>query len=300
MHSRAAITAAALLAAALPALARSAAPEWALALEREPQHPVTVAAFFDEQKGVTGGCETPSYSAVLRYTADGGKTWSTPVIADSSSCRFGVEALAPNLAWSSGNGGDIRTSTDGGRTWTRLSNFGGTMPSQARLVSFADQQRGAVAAPRELGITSDGGKTWQRAGLPSGTTRIAAVSLVADGAGTVLRLLDVDGMLWASRDGGATWKELRSPLQDPIWDSPAAAQAALRFLPGGVGVLAAILDRDGVPTGRIHRTVDGGVTWTEEIIQGGFPPSNLTLSSDGTLLVSFDLHKLRVFRRRGP
>ncbi len=282
----------------LAPVARAATPGWTLVSEIEVQHRVTVAAFFDERRGITGGCETPSYSGVVFTTGDGGKTWSPAQVTDASSCRFGLEALAPAAAWSSGNGGDIRASADGGRSWTRVANFGGTMPSQPRLLSFADARRGAVATPRELGVTSDGGATWARPALPAGVGRLVAVSFTAEGGGTALRILDEDGRLWTSRDGGATWAVGKSPLSSPVYDSPSGPQAALRVLPGGEGVLAAILDQDGIPAGRVYRTRDGGATWAEEAIPGGLRPSVLTLSSDASLLTSFDTRALRVYRFR--
>lgn len=298
MHAPTARAAALGLALLAPPVARGGDAGWTLVSEVEVQHPTTVAAFFDERRGITGGCETPSYSGAVFTTSDAGKTWARGQVADASSCRFGLEALAPAGAWSCGNGGDVRASTDGGRTWTRLADFGGTMPSQPRLLSFADARRGAIATPRELGVTSDGGSSWARPALPAGAGRVVGISLTGEGAGTVLRLVGEEGRMWSSGNAGAAWTPAASPLQAEVYDSPSGPQVALRFLPGGEGVLAAIVDQDGVPAGHVYRTRDGGKTWAEEQLPGGLKPSVITLSSDGTILASFDSHVLRLYRRQ--
>jgi photosystem II stability/assembly factor-like uncharacterized protein len=285
-----------LVCALLARSADAAAPAWTLAAELTPGHRVTVAAFLDAQRGITGGCDSGLYVGAVFTTGDGGKAWAPAKVADASSCRFGLEAHPSGAAWSSGNGGDIRASSDGGRSWTRVADFGGTMPSQPRLLSFADALRGAVATPGALGVTADGGKTWARPALPSGAGRIAGIAVTAEGAATVVRLLDEEGKLWASRDGGATWAAAPSPLRDPVFDSSTGPQAALRILPDGEGALVVNVDRDGMPAAEVWHTRDGGATWSAETVPG-LPPSVVTLSADGRLLAAFDMHVIRLYRR---
>lgn len=279
-----------------PAIGRAAGPAWKLVAELQPRHRVTVAAFLDEQRGITGGCDTDVYVGAVFTTGDGGKSWAPAQVADASSCRFGLEALPSGAAWSCGNGGDVRASSDGGRRWTRVADFGGTMPSQPRLLSFADGRRGAVATPGALGLTANGGKTWSRPALPRGAGRIAGIAVTAEGAATAVRVLDEDGKLWITRDGGAAWTAALSPLRDPVFDSSTGPQAALRIRPDGEGSLVVNVDRDGLPAAQAWRTRDGGKTWAAEVVPG-LVPSVVTLSADGDLLTSFDMHVLRLFRR---
>jgi photosystem II stability/assembly factor-like uncharacterized protein len=290
---------AALLFALAPLAPHAAAPGWTLVAELEPKHRVTVAAFLDERRGVTAGCDTGLYVGAVFTTGDAGAAWTPAQVADPSSCRFGLELLPSGAAWSSGNGGDIRASVDGGQRWTRVADFGGTMPSQPRLLSFADGQRGAVATPGALGLTADGGKTWTRPALPKGAGRVAGLAVTAEGGAAVVRVLDDEGKLWLTRDAGATWTAAPSPLQDPVFDSSTGPQAALRVRPDGEGTLVVNLDSDGMPAARAWRTRDAGKTWTEEAIPG-LRPSVVTLSAGADLLTSFDMHVIRLYRRAAP
>lgn len=270
----------ALVALALAARAADAAPAWKLAAEAPVTHKASVAAFVDEQNGMTAG-----YAGAMYFTHDGGKTWTPGV--NSSACRFGLEAR-PGAAWSAGNMGHVRASKDGGEHWAGVAGFGG-----ARFLSFVDARRGLIGGPAALGLTADGGETWTRLEPPAQAAAVAAVSLAEEGGALRLRVLDENGDLFLSADAGRTWTQGQSPLQRPVLESMSTPWAALRFV-GAEGVLAAFVD-DGGPKGRVYRTRDGGRTWAEEAADAlriGTP----NLSWDGKLLVTFDGQAVHVYR----
>jgi photosystem II stability/assembly factor-like uncharacterized protein len=263
----------------------AAAPVWRLATEAPIAHKASVGAFVTEKDGFTAG-----YAGATYVTHDGGRTWAPAI--NSSACRFGLEAR-PGAAWSAGNAGDVRGSVDAGARWTALGRFGRQEPGHARFLSFLDAKRGLIATPTELGITADGGETWTKLALPGDAGVIAAVSLGEEGGAPRLRVLDEDGALWLSQDGGKSWARAPSPLKKPVMESLSTPWAALRFV-GAEGVLAAFED-DGGPKGHVYRTRDGGKTWTEDVAEGlavGTP----NLSWDGKLLATFDGQKVRVYR----
>ncbi len=277
--------AAALAIAAGAPRAAAAAPAWRLAAEAPIAHKASVAAFVTTTQGYTAG-----YAGATYVTRDGGTTW-TPAV-NSSACRFGLEAL-PGAAWSAGNGGDVRGSRDGGGRWTALGRFGRQEPGHARYLSFLDARRGLIASPTELGLTADGGETWTKLSPPADAGPIAAVSVAEEGGALRLRLLDEDGALWRSDDGGTAWTRAPSPLKKPVMESVATPWAALRFT-GAEGVLVAFED-DGGPKGHVYRSRDGGKTWTEDAAEGlavGTP----NLSWDAKVLATFDGRKVRVYR----
>ena len=276
---------AASLALAAPRGAAAAVPTWRLVAEAPVAHRASVAAFVDEQHGMTAG-----YAGATYFTRDGGQTW-TPG-ANASACRFGLEAR-PGVAWSAGNQGHVRASTDGGARWAALASFGRTEPGHARFLSFVDARRGLIATAYDLAITTDGGETWTKLAPPQEDVPIAAVSLAEEAGALRLRVLDEDGALWRSTDGGASWAKAASPLRKPVMESLTTPWAALRFN-GPEGVLAAFVD-DGGPKGGVYRTRDGGKTWTEDAIEQlavGTP----NLSWDGRVLVTFDGRAVRVYR----
>ena len=61
-----------------------------------------------------------------------------------------------------------------------------------------------------------------------------------------------------------------------------------------------MVEEDGLPAGRVYRTVDGGRTWAEERVEGGVPSSPLALSADGELLTSLEHTVVRLYRRARP
>ncbi len=268
-------------------LAAAAAPQWRLVGEAPITHKATLAAFVDDRNGITAG-----YAGAMYVTHDGGKTWMPG--ANSSACRFGLEALPGGAAWTAGNLGHVRVSKDGGAHWTAAASFGRSEPRHARHFSFVDDRRGLIASQEELGLTEDGGESWASVAVPPKAGMLAAVSLSEEGGQLRIRLLDENGDLWTSSDRGASWAKAPSPLRSPVFESLTAPRAALRFASSGEGVLAVILDEAG-PMGHVYRTRDGGKTWAEEAAPG-LKPSVLTLSSDGKLLTSFDQYTVRLYR----
>lgn len=273
------------LAVAAPAPAHAAG-RWRLAGEAPFTHKASIAAFTDEKNGMTGG-----YAGAMFYTHDGGKTWTAA--SNKSACRFGLEAV-PGAAISSGNQGDVRVSDDGGERWIFATGWGRTEPAHARFLSFVDDQRGLIASPTELAMTSDGGETWIPVAPPREIGPIAAVSLAEERGALRLRLLDERGKLYLSADGGKSWTEARSPLRGGVLGSMATPFAALRFR-GAEGVLAAFT-AEGSSTGHVFRTRDGGQTWSEEAVPAPFPPGATTLSFDGKLLTVLGGGVARLYR----
>jgi photosystem II stability/assembly factor-like uncharacterized protein len=274
------------LLAAAPA-ARAADPQWQLAAESKITHKASVAFFTDEKNGLTAG-----YAGAMYVTHDGGKTWLPAT--NSSACRFGLEAV-PGAAFTSGNQGHVRVSTDGGEHWTGVASFGRTEPGHARFLSFADSKRGLIATPDDLGFTQDGGATWTKLALPKDAGMIAAVSSSDDAGALRLRVLDEDGKLWESADAGKTWAAGKSPLKGSVFQSMTTAWAAMRFH-GAEGQLAAFVDEDAGPRGRVYRTHDGGKSWAEEAVPQGIKAGTPTFSFDGKLLTTCDSQTVRVYR----
>lgn len=275
-----------LLAIALAPPATAVPGRWKLVREVPVLPGTMVVAFLDDQNALSTGCPAP-----MNRSVDGGRTWSYGYAREL--CRSGLE-LVPGLAVDTGNGSDIRRSTDQGVHWERVAAFGEPFPHHPRLLSFLDARRGAIASDVDLATTDDGGRTWQRRLVPEQAEDLAAISLARDGGREVLRVLDEAGALWRSDDLGKTWAAAPSPLAkrvlgfpEQVRQMPHGPTAALRFV-GAEGVLAATLDDGGTLTGHVYRTRDGGATWAEEQVSPPFPAAVLTLSLDGKILSALD------------
>jgi len=110
-------------------------------------------------------------SGLLR-TANGGATWTA--LAEPCASIRSVHFVTPSLGyavaggsqvWISGGvpaaagGGELLTTTDGGRTWTRVAGA----PAQAQTACFSSPASGFVGTPGKVWHTADGGKNWSLA-----------------------------------------------------------------------------------------------------------------------------------------
>ena len=225
----------------------------------------------------------PCRSVVLR-TEDGGGTWrevlSVPVGQSGGDTIRELQAADGLTAWVLAGdqgcpafcGGDLRGTSDGGRTWRTL--YQGSIGP----VRFATPRRGWIAAygPSGIGygtdggnvlVTSDGGARWSVALKGQPIVAIEAVdeqvvwALARDGAYcTASNCAKYE--LFRSTDGGATWKSLGNPKNQT---SPACGGGILAgplFASVVRGWLGLHLGAGGAEgTGGMLATDDGGATW---------------------------------------
>jgi photosystem II stability/assembly factor-like uncharacterized protein len=129
----------------------------------------------------------------------------------------------------------------------------------------------------------DGGATWEELVLPDGVGDIAAISLRTPEDGY---LLDTDGGLHVTQDGGKTWSLMGELMREDGSEVTGLlpAQVAVRFLDADHGMAVVDLGKAGMT---VLRTRDGGQTWKEESL--GVDWAGPYLSHDGMFvaLVTF-------------
>lgn len=164
---------------------------------------------------------------------------------------------------------NVSVSTDGGKTWKAIAEKAGGMGC---ILSFADAKTGWLGFGDKFQMTADGGATWNDLALPAGVSKVAAISLRTQKDGY---LLDANGVLHSTKDGGKTWASNSLGLNAPNIQGFASGpfinetpQAAVRFTDASNGLV--VLGLAG-KTGMIAlRTTDGGKTWKEETLSAGF------------------------------
>ena len=183
--------------------------------------------------------EVPSGLLVSR---NAGQTWRTvagnlsaPIVAIHWSAGGGTVLSADGVAW--------RWHTD---SLERLA--GQRVPGRLTAAHFITAESWVVACQDgRLMITRDAGRTWRTGdaqGMPS-ARGIEGLSFHSPTEGCFVGV-GPTGIQYTA-DGGATWK--------PAGAAPVGPLRAVRFRDAWNGLVAG-------PFGTIHRTTDGGATWT--------------------------------------
>ena len=151
-------------------------------------------------------------------------------------------------------------------------------------MAFADTETGWVGSGAEFQITTDGGATWEELVLPEGVSQVAAISLRTPMDGY---LVDMDGVLHITQDGGKTWLSKSLGLEAPSIMDLDTPWAAVRFSDADHGLV--VLGFFGESSMVALRTVDGGETWEEESLPVG--SGTPYLSRDGKFLTVHQFSK---------
>jgi photosystem II stability/assembly factor-like uncharacterized protein len=200
----------------------------------------------------------PNAERGLFRTKDGGKTWQKILFVDDKTGAADI-ALDPSnpqilyaTTWqvlrtpwnitSTGPGGGLYKSTDGGETWTKLTGGlpAGNLGKIGVTVSPANPQRvwATVEADQKGGVyrSDDGGKTWQ---LLNGDFNMTARQyyyghIFADPADANTVYTFCAKYFYKSTDGGTKYTEIQTPHSDyhDLWIDP---KNPLRMVNGSDG-----------------------------------------------------------------
>ncbi|MBH1939650.1 hypothetical protein I5677_01930 [Mobilitalea sibirica] len=273
---------------------------WNMILETEVTQTVRMAAFLDENIGVTGGF---SSTGKLHYTTDGGKTWTKN--EESGGCIYGVEIVDSNTVWVCGRmkgvsfttPGGLRLSTDGGKTLGDTADYT-TSPGKCPL-SFLDDMRGWICQLNKVSETLDGGLSFNEISLPDDIGNIVGVAVYEDGSSMTGCVLSEDGVLMSTNDQGNTWSNRSElPLKERYDGYKIAkyesAATAIRFFDKDNALVVVSLTGDKIPVIVAFRTEDGGKTWTDELVCEG--EGSIYLSPDGRYVTSLQFKTVTVHR----
>ena len=220
---------------------------------------------------VFGDAFGPNEERGVFRSKDGGRTWQKVLYRNerTGAVDLAIDARNPSVLYagfweayrkpwllsSGGEGSGLFKSTDGGDTWTELTDRPG-LPKKpwgkvGVSVSGADSNRvyaNIEAADGGVFVSDDAGATWR---LGSGDRNLRSrafyyTRLFADPRDRDVVYVTNLGF-WRSRDGGRTWEEIQVPHGDnhDLWIDPKNNQRMIQSNDGGANV-----------------SVDGGKTWT--------------------------------------
>jgi hypothetical protein len=202
------------------------------------RHDFEELAVANARRLISSGHPDPRMAAMpthlgLLESRNRGRSW-TPVSLYGRADLHVLEAAGPRIYGFDQAAGRVMVSRDGGRRWRD------SVPPD-RVVSLAvdpkDPERLAISTDSEVYSSSDGAATWQRV-----TGELAG--LLAWPARAELYLVDRDGRVRRSKDGGQIWS-----ITGTIGGPPTAIEASTRSL------LVALSD------GLVKRSTNGGVSW---------------------------------------
>ena len=221
---------------------------------------------------------TGAWGAVntILKTTDGGRTW-VPSNAD----MIGVACPTATACVEVGDGGRIRTTSDGGATWTdatsRFANSLTQVQCPSATVCYAAGDRGVFLR------SADGGRTWSNP-APAANDRSTNPSNPIYGLScpslSTCYGSDVYGHVVKTTDGGGSWTWFRTPVTTPGVDV-AGSGGPVPF--SGLFGISCVSDSSCVAVGGNPRggntepaidspivaTTDGGQTWTKETSNAG-------------------------------
>lgn len=250
--------------------------EWEASAPEKQSFPVNFAAFHTKDFGLTVGM-----GGEIHYTTDGGVSWLDS--ENHSNCCFGVDFVDENVIYVSGNGMHVVKSTDGGQSFLRVEDFGGSTPNQCKMLSFCDENNGIIASSKKMAITNDGAASWKELTLPCEVVGIQMTSPEQ------LYFVGKDFCMYTSEDAGETWSftDLKLPEQTDYYNIPQAV--AFTVDETGYTIFAT---QKSTKLLKNYVTADNGETWTECPLPEVTGHYNLYLNHTGDILTANDGLKL--------
>ena len=192
-----------------------------------------------------------------------------------------MEIVNGTTCYTCGNAGQITKSTDGGKTFERVTSFGGEVPNECKMMSFCDENTGIIASEKRLGLTVDGAATWTELTPPA--------ELIA------IRMLDAktflcvgnDFLLYKTADGGTTWSSV--PLGLPLGrEYSDKARDTMLFADGENAYTIYCLEKESMRL-KSYSTTDNWTSCNENPLpELTLPEGVLYLSPDGSILTLTD------------
>ena len=224
---------------------------------------LTSVHFVSADEGWVAGGKNAMSGGVIVHTSDGGANWEIqlgdPASADRAYSDFRFLDAKTGFAVQSALGGsDTLVRTTDGKTWAPV----GTLRDHRSDYQFVSTQVGFLTYGNEIFRTTDGGKKWTSIyecrvkAEVKGLTRqvncqIDELFFVDANTGFgITRSIEDAGFVFVKTTDGTKWSA------SMILPGEQGREGALHFFDAGNGLIR-------TQSGKVFRTSDGGVTWSE-------------------------------------
>ncbi len=227
------------------------------------RHKITALAFSPHDPDVI--LAGTQFAAMYR-SEDHGRTWRQldleipEICSNKNQSRFTriiFDSVDPRLAWAGVELDYVWRSTDGGKTWKKITKGIETDDIHGLCVSHVGGRRRLIAATdRGVYLSNDDGESWEKGAVNAASPYMRAVVPRSDNRGVVF-LTNGDGppgswgRLLRSRDNGDHWDDVPLPgsVESSMWSVAAhPADPNLMFASACLG--------------QMYRSSDGGETWS--------------------------------------
>lgn len=244
--------------------------KWVAGEDKSQKFSVYFEAFHTKDFGLTVG-----RAGEIHYTTDGGEHW--PEATNKSKCCFGLDFASDHVIYVCANGKNVVKSTDDGKNFFRVADFGEDSPNQCRMVSFYDENNGVIASAKKMGITHDGGASWKE------LTIFCDVVGVKMNSENTIYYVGKDFCMYRSEDGGETWNStpLNLPEKEDYYNEPQAF--AFNMVENGYTLFATQKSTNLL---KHYVTDTHGATWIEDPLPEVLGHCNIYLNDDGDVLTA--------------
>lgn len=253
----------------------AAASNWAVLTEKEYDFASYLIGYYHENLALSVG-----YNGEIHYMNAEAGDW--PQADNTSLCRYGMDIIDETTIYTCGNGGHVTKSSDGGKTFTKVTNFGSSEPNQCSMLSFCDADNGIIASASDFAITADGGQVWKELEAPAS---IAAIRMVSPDE---FYFIGQDFNFYKTTDGGTTWTG--TPMNLPMSDAYSNNPRQFAFSVNGDNMYTIFCIEKNNKTVKSYSTADGWFSITENTLPEitGIGKSYFYLNHDGTVVTLTD------------
>ncbi len=221
--------------------------------------------FLDENVGWAAN----GFFAAIQKTTDGGLTWTRQVEGDDLGTGIyfrNVEFLNANIGFIGTFQGKFFKTVDGGENWSEVTNISPNPSGICGINTVGTSTVYGVGEFREPAVmikSTDSGDTWTSTDMSAHATALVEVKFVDENLGYAAGKNATGGIIIKTTDGGTTWTEIYSSgiAGEYVWK--------IQILDGSSNnVIFGAIQQAATSSGRLIKTVDAGVNWTEKNVPG--------------------------------
>ncbi|MEQ6125218.1 T9SS type A sorting domain-containing protein [Pseudotenacibaculum sp. MALMAid0570] len=224
--------------------------------------------FFLDQN--TGWAANGFYAAIYK-TTDGGANWTLQTDGNTLEPGGGlyfrnVEFLNASIGFIGTFQGKFYRTTDGGANWAEVTGISPNPSGICGIEAVGTSTVYGVGEFREPAVmikSTDSGVTWTHTDMSAHATALVEVEFVDENLGYAAGKSATGGIVIKTTDGGANWTE--------VYNSGVAGEFVwkLQILEGSSGnTIFGAVQQAATSSGRLIKTIDAGVNWTEKNVPG--------------------------------